>query len=208
MTVPGRAHAHPRKWCCVGRWVSTHLCASVPDNSGRRQNRYHDTAVPPPMDRTPAVPARRPSTSGFARTVRLRNGWITAGGITALAVPGGSGLAWLLAGRPDAWPVLAAALASVIAVVLNSLAAMYQARQETRRKEIEQHSADIIAASLARVIDDTHARTQGLPAAQEADEAALVRASAAQIMAEISPAILAALGHRHPTASDQDHASP
>ena len=83
---------------------------------------------------------------------------------------------------------------TVVAVILNATAAMYQARQETRRKEIERAAANELAAALARSIDDAHARAHNVPETHQAEEAARVRASAAQIMVDMTPAILALLG--------------
>jgi hypothetical protein len=80
---------------------------------------------------------------------------------------------------------------AIIAVVLNATAMMYQARQETRRKEIEHRSADTLAAALARCIDDAHARAQNLPAAREVEEAAQVRASARQLLTDVIPHVAA-----------------
>ena len=61
-------------------------------------------------------------------------------------------------------PLLAAAaLVALITAILNGVAVMYEARQETRRKEIERHSADTLAAALARCIDDSHARRRASP---------------------------------------------
>ena len=113
----------------------------------------------------------------------------------ALMVPGGSGLMWLIVGRPDVPLLLAVtAVIAIVMLTLNATAAMYQARQETRRKEIERRGVDALAAALARFIDDTHARAQGLPVVREAEEVARVRVSTAQIMTDMLPAILALLG--------------
>lgn len=69
-------------------------------------------------------------------------------------------------------PLLAAAaLVALITAILNGAAVMYEARQETRRKEIERHSADTLAAAFARCIDDSHARADGLTGLQDAKEA-------------------------------------
>jgi hypothetical protein len=127
--------------------------------------------------------------------LRALHRWIVVSGSTAVIVPGGSGLVWLIAGRPAARPMLATAIAlAIITVMLTAASVMYDARQKTRRKEIERRAADTLAAALARCIDDAHVRAQDLPAAREVEEAQRVRASAAQIMADMSPVILALLG--------------
>jgi cell division protein FtsL len=50
----------------------------------------------------------------------------------------------------------AAAAITVGTAILSTAAAMYEARQETRRREIECRSADTIAAALAGYIDSMH----------------------------------------------------
>jgi hypothetical protein len=85
----------------------------------------------------------------------------------------------------------AAALIALIMVILNGVAAMYEARQETRRKEIERHSADTLAAAFARCIDDSHARAQGLTGLQDAKEAERVRDSARRLAVDMTAAIAA-----------------
>jgi len=118
--------------------------------------------------------------------------WILAGGTMAAAISTGPSLARTVGGRLGALPV--SALVSVIAIItvtLNAAAMMYQARQETRRKEIEYRGADTLAAALARCIDDAHAWAQNLPAAQEVEEAAHVRASARQLLTGVIPHVAA-----------------
>jgi hypothetical protein len=64
---------------------------------------------------------------------------------------------------------------------------MYQAKQETLRKEIEHRSVDTLAAALARCIDDAHAKAQNLPAVRELEETAQVRAGARQLLSDMAP---------------------
>jgi hypothetical protein len=98
----------------------------------------------------------------------------------------------MLAGRPGAQPFLAAAIGlALVTAVLNAVAAMYQARQETRRREIECRRADMLADALARCIDDAHARAQNLSPVEEAAEAAQVRASASAVLSRMQPTVLA-----------------
>ena len=114
-----------------------------------------------------------------------------AGG--AAAAPGIPGLAWLLSGRPGVWPLLAITAGVVLAIaMLNTAAAMYQARQVTQRKQIERHSADVLADALARCINDTHTAAPGHsgPRGNRA-EAARIRADASQALSSMLPAVLA-----------------
>ena len=98
----------------------------------------------------------------------------------------------MIAGRPGSEPLLIAAIGlALAAVVLNAVAMMYQARQETRRREIEHRGADVLADALARCIDDTHAKAQNLSPADEASEAAQVRASASDVLSRMLPTVLA-----------------
>jgi len=101
----------------------------------------------------------------------------------------------MVAGRPHAGVLLAIAVVIMLATMtLNAAAAMYEARQQTRRKEIECRSADTLAAALARCIDDAHTKAQNLSGAKKIEEAARVRASASQLLTGMSPAILTLLG--------------
>ena len=84
---------------------------------------------------------------------RLR---ITAGGAAAAVLPAGSALAWLIERHSGAALLFAVAVITVGAAILGTIAAMYEAWQETRRTEIECRSADTIAAALARYIDNTY----------------------------------------------------
>jgi hypothetical protein len=106
----------------------------------------------------------------------------------------------------------AAALVALITVILNGVAAMYEARQETRRKEIERHSADTLAAAFARCIDDSHARAQGLTGLQDAKEAERVRDSTRRLAVDMTAAIAAlvelpmTVPHRHAPKDDAKEA--
>jgi hypothetical protein len=82
---------------------------------------------------------------------------IIAGGTAAAGLPAGSALTWVIERRPGAiFLIFAAAVVAAAAAILRTTLAMYEARQETRRTEIECHSASTIAAALARYIDNTH----------------------------------------------------
>jgi hypothetical protein len=53
----------------------------------------------------------------------------------------------------------------------------------------------LVAAALARCIDDTHATAAGLSGKEAACEAALVRASATRALATLGPAVTTMLEH-------------
>lgn len=82
-----------------------------------------------------------------ARTRRLR---IIVGGTAVAGLPAGSAIGLAIEGRPGGFLVLA------IVTVVTAAAAMYEARQETKRTEIECYSANTMAAAAARYIDSTH----------------------------------------------------
>jgi hypothetical protein len=90
---------------------------------------------------------------------------------------------------------------------------MYEARQETRRKEIERRSADTLADALARCIDDAHARARNLTGLEEAKEAERVRASARRLAVDMTAAIAALVelpttaAHAHKSESGTQEAS-
>jgi hypothetical protein len=173
---------------------------AVPENGGQ--------ALPT----EPRAPGRTgPPGTHIRRATRRR--LLLASGTLATVIPGGPGIAWAIAGRPSAVPFLAtAALVALITVILNGVAAMYEARQETRRKEIERHSADTLAAAFARCIDDSHARAQGLTGLQDAKEAERVRDSARRLTVDMTAAIAALVElpmtapHRHAPKDDAKEA--
>ena len=139
---------------------------------------------------SPELPRRR-----IARRTLMTRLWIFAGGTIAAVTPAGFGLAQVIGGGPPALPLFAVAtVAVIITAILNAAVVMYQARQETLRREIDRRSADRIAEALARYIDDAHGMAQGLPPGRRVEEAEQVRARTAQIMTASSTAILALLG--------------
>jgi hypothetical protein len=91
-----------------------------------------------------------------ARRAGARQLRIIVGGTAAAGLPAGSALASMIEQRPGAILLLAVAAAITAATaILSAATAMYEARQETRRTEIECHSASTIAAALARYIDSS-----------------------------------------------------
>lgn len=124
---------------------------------------------------------------------RVRRRWIAAGGAAAATIPAGPGLAWGIEGKPGAALLLTvAAVVAIGTAILSAVTAMYEARQETLRKEIECRSADAIAAALARCMDDAHVRA-GDSSGREARETARVRASARHLLTEVVPSIATVL---------------
>ena len=106
-----------------------------------------------------------------------------------MTIPAGPGLIWGIEGKPGA--VLLLTIAAVVAIgtaILGAVTAMYEARQETRRREIECRSTDALAAALARCIDDAHARPSS-PSGKEAHETARLRTSARRLLADVAPSI-------------------
>jgi hypothetical protein len=108
--------------------------------------------------------------------------WILTAGAAAAMIPGAPGIERAVQCRPGALPLLIlTGVVAAITVALNAVAVMYQARQETRRKE------------TARCLDAAHARAQNLPPARELEEAAKVRADARQLLTDVMPHIAAVL---------------
>ena len=122
-----------------GRTLSSIEPEAVPENDGQ--------ALPT----EPRAPGRTgPPGTHIRRATRRR--LLLASGTLAAVIPGGPGIAWAIAGRPDAVLLLgAAALVALITAILNGVAAMYESRQETRRKEIERHSPNTLADAFARL---------------------------------------------------------
>lgn len=192
----------------MGRTFASIYTFGVPSKTTRGQNPPGNLAAPltTVRDRRQLGPDPRLPARQAARNLRLWRRRIVAGGATALILPGGSGLALLISGRPDAPLLLAAtAIIVIITAALNAAATMYQSRQETLRREIDRTAANELAAALARSIDDAHASAPGLPVARQAEEAARVRASATRIMTDMTPAVLALLGQApgQPTSTAQ-----
>jgi hypothetical protein len=122
-------------------------------------------------------------------------GVVAVAGTAAAAVPAGPGLALAAAGHPGAAvPLLiCSGVIGLVSVIAGVVVRIYESKQQTRRLEIQHAGTAAIAAAMARCIDDAHAAAQDVPARQRAAEAASVRASAGQAVAEILPAMLAAI---------------
>jgi hypothetical protein len=82
---------------------------------------------------------------------------IMVGRTAAAGLPAWSALIWIMERRPDAIFLLAiTAVITVGTATLATAAAMYEARQQTKRTAIECRGANTIAAALSRHIDRTH----------------------------------------------------
>ena len=99
----------------------------------------------PPNDRQaaneePLEPGEAdPGQGRITQVASARKRWILAGGAVAAGIPPSQGLAWAIAGRPDAVPLLAvAALFALATGIPYAVAAMYEARQKlgARRSSI------------------------------------------------------------------------
>ena len=136
-------------------------------------------------------PQDEPRTAG--QDPRARRRWIAAGGAAAVTIPAGPGLVWGIEGKPGTFLLLTiAAVVAIGTAILSAATAMYEARQETRRREIECRSTEALAAALARCMDDAHARP-GSPSGKEARETARVRANARHLLANVVPSVAAVL---------------
>jgi hypothetical protein len=168
------------------------------DNRRRRQPAAMPGLAPVPELIAPAAPAPVLPRAGSPRW------WITAGG--AAAVPAAPAAAWLAGARQDAVPMLIGAALVLLAVtVLNTAAVMYQARQETRRREIDRRDSHLLAAALAKCIDGTHTTAAGVTGAEAIAEAARGRASATRTLTALGPAVTAMLDQHEPQPPDTGH---
>ena len=77
---------------------------------------------------------------------------------------------------------------AVVTATLSAVTTMYEARQETRRKEIECRSTDTLIQALTRCMDDAHAYPPS-PSGKEIRETARIRASARHLLTAITPSI-------------------
>jgi hypothetical protein len=134
----------------IRAWVSDAAAiyaSGVRDNYRHRRPSAAFSAIPGPAPVPEHIP---PATSAL---VFPRAGspswWIAAGG--AVAVPAAPAAAWLAGARDDAIPLLIGTAVMLIAVtVLNTAAVMYQARQDTRRREIDQRGLHLERRSSSR----------------------------------------------------------
>jgi hypothetical protein len=189
----------------TGAWAGGRpaiYASGVRDNNRHRRQPAAPAAIPG-LSPVPELIPPAVTTPSFSRTGSPR-WWITAVG--AAAVPAAPAAAWLAGARQDAVPLLVGAALLLIAVtVLNTAAVMCQARQETRRREIDQRGPQLLAAALARCIDGTHATAAGVTGAEAAAEAARVRAGAARALTALGPAVTAMLDQHGPQPPGTGH---
>jgi hypothetical protein len=143
---------------------------------------------------------------GAAAGHRAGKPWaFAAAGAAATAIPAGPGLALAAAGHPQtAVPLLiSSSVIAIVSIIAGAAARIYDSRQCTRRLEIQHAGPNALAEAMARCIDHTHAAAEGIPAGQRAAEAARARASAGQAVAEMVPAMLAAMGQQTSGATRQ-----
>jgi hypothetical protein len=99
----------------------------------------------------------RPQLGVSAQRAGARRLGVMVGGTAAAGLPAWSAVIWMMERRPGAIFLLAiTAVITVGTAILATAVAMYEARQETKRTEIEYRSADTIAAALSRCVDRTH----------------------------------------------------
>jgi len=158
-----------------------------------------DAPAPPSQPLQPSQPVQlvQPHSPDGWITKRAVRPWryllpVFAGGTVATVISAVRAFGWTIGARPGAGPWVAAAVAAGLGTAaLSAVTYMYRDRQQTRRTEIEQRRAEILAAAFARALDATHARAQNLPAGKEMAEAARVRDSARQVTALLVPEMLA-----------------
>jgi hypothetical protein len=170
---------------------------------------------PPAPEAAAWLPPDRPRTQSPYRDTRIAKrvvrGWryllpLFASGTVATTIAAVRALDWPVDPRPGAGPWLIAAVAAALGTAsLSAVARMYRDRQETRRKEIEQHPSEVLAAAMARAIDATHTRAQNLSGAKEMEEAARVRASAGQVTVDLVAAITSLAQVPPPAISPERH---
>lgn len=147
-----------------------------------------------------------PDGPGAAPRPETRAGWpwlYAAGGAAATAIPAAPGLALAAGGHAQAIPLLiASGVIGLVSVMAGAVVKIHDSTQRTRRLQIEHEGTTAIAKAMAKCLDDTHAAAEALPADLRAAEAASVRATAMQTMAEIMPAMLAVIGQHDPDRGD------
>lgn len=127
----------------------------------------------------------------------------------AVAVRSGRGCRHRDPGRP--WPgtgssrpyagsplLISSGVIGLISVIAGTVVKMHDATQRTRRLQIEHEGRTAIAKAMAKVLDDAHAAAEELPPDLRAAEAASVRATAMQTVAQIMSAMLAVTGQQDP----------
>ena len=124
-----------------------------------------------------------------------------AAGAAAAAIPAAPAIALAATGNPHAVPLLiSSAVIGLVTVIAGAAVRIHDSAQQTRRLKIQLAGPTAIAEAMARCIDDTHTAAQHVRASRGAAEAASVRASNSQVLAEMMPAVLVAIGQQVPRA--------
>lgn len=149
----------------------------------------------PGMQDGPAALPRQETRAGWP--------WLYAAGGVATAIPAAPGLALAAAGHTQAIPLLiASGVIGLVSVIAGAVVKMHDSTERTRRLQIEYEGRTAIAKAMAKVLDDAHAAAEDLPPDLRAAEAASVRETAMQTVAEIMPAMLAVTGQQDPGRGD------
>src|ERR1022692_2668809 len=134
--------------------------SSIPTQPGPPNDQQAANEEPPESGEADPGPGR------ITQVASARKRWILAGGAVAAGVPASQGVAWAIAGRPDAALLLAvAALFALATGIPYAIVAMYEARQETKRTAIKYHGVNTIADAVAGTIRATHTSAENVSGA-------------------------------------------
>jgi hypothetical protein len=129
--------------------------------------------------------------------------FFAAVGTAALAISAESGIAFVAHGHAEAAMVLiSSSVIGVATIVAAAVVQIYDSAQRTRRLLIQHVGPSAIARAMASCIDAAHLQASDALAWQHTAEAASVRANARQIVTDMMPAMLAAIGHEATVAPD------
>lgn len=135
---------------------------------------------------------------------KRKRAWLFAAAGTAAAISAESGIAFVAHGQTEAAMLLiSSSVIGLATIVAGAVVQVYDSAQRTRRLQIQHVGLSAIASAVARCIDDAHAPAADALAWQHAAEAASVRASAREIVTDMMPAMLAAIGQEALCAADR-----
>lgn len=158
--------------------------------TAQRPGRHVTPVEDPPTGRL--VPPDADPTG--SRPTGAKRWLITAGASAASGTPAA---VLTLTSRTAAQPALIIVVVLAAIVLVSSITAViYQARQETVRKQIELHPVTTIADALAACIDDIHRHADDPADKASVAEARRVRESARRYLIEYGTDILARLTER------------
>jgi hypothetical protein len=142
--------------------------------TSQRPDRHMKPVDAPPRGRP--VPSRSGTSARWP--ARVRRVLITAGAATASGVLG-------VTVRPAAQSMLIAVVVLVVVVVACTAAVvMYQARQETQRKQLDVEPLNKVAHAVAGVVQDVHRHADDPADKDSVAEAKRVRDSAQRFLAD------------------------